>query len=144
MGTFQDVTTRTMERGISTLRGCTTLRPLQAETGLMLPAEVQPAPQRTNSPAGLLLLASSSSRQHGRPFAQVTHKVVTEVEGHGVLVRLQPPEGHEAAASEARTSKGPPAEPGLDSYFCVAAFPSSGMNKVKRYGAMQVEISRQI
>lgn len=51
---------------------------------------------RTNpvslSPLDLvLLLREAGSGQHAGSFAEVSHEVVTEVEGQGVLVGVQPP-----------------------------------------------------
>lgn len=42
----------------------------------------------------VFIFSESSSGQHAGTFAQVTHKVVTEVEGHCILVSMQPPMQH--------------------------------------------------
>lgn len=70
---------------------CTRERQLRSRAAL----QPQPPPPEPHSPGGpTLLLSGAGSSQHGASFAEVTHKVITEVEGHGVLVRIQPPVEH--------------------------------------------------
>lgn len=68
---------------------CTRKRQLRSTAAL------QPQPPEPHSPGGpTLLLNGAGSSQHGASFAEVTHKVITEVERHGVLIRIQPPVEH--------------------------------------------------
>lgn len=40
------------------------------------------------------LFSEACSSQHAGAFTKVTHKVVTEVEGHRILISVQPPMQH--------------------------------------------------
>lgn len=113
MGTFQEVTTSTMERGSSTLRGVDTLRSLQSSRASTwathapqltfgmraneIPATPNEPKEQRNVPVlpfeVVLLLAETRSGQGGRGFAQVADEVVAEVEGERVLVGQEPPGG---------------------------------------------------
>ncbi|KAF3859859.1 hypothetical protein F7725_000114 [Dissostichus mawsoni] len=94
MGMFQEVTTSTMERGISTLRGFTTLMSLHNKHRDTFYDQSTSTVQFPLLSSYHLMLSFSSvapAPAHASAFTEVTHKVVTEVEGHCVLIRMQPP-----------------------------------------------------
>lgn len=106
MGIFQEVTTRTMERGISTLRGFTTLWSLNSQSN-------RKKMRMTHSNRSVYLTSLSSlpsdvvfflcetcSSQHTGTFTQVTHKVVTEMERHSILVGIHPPAQQHTAVTQ--------------------------------------------
>lgn len=49
---------------------------------------------RTSPSDVVFLLSGAGSCQHAGPFTEVAHKIVTEVEGQGILIGVQPPEQH--------------------------------------------------
>lgn len=94
MGTFQDVTTSTIERGNSTLRGLDTVRSLRrrrpvtrAASGLDWVVLLKQSPFQV-----FLLLAETCPGQSGGGFAQIANEIIAEVEGQRVLARQQPPD----------------------------------------------------
>lgn len=94
MGTFHDVTTSTIERGNSTLRGLDTVKSLQsrllvtqAASGLGRVVFLKHSPFQV-----FLLLAETCSGQSRRGFAQIANEIIAEVEGQRVLARQQPPD----------------------------------------------------
>lgn len=94
MGTFHEVTTPTIERGNSTLRGLDTVKSLQrrllvtrAASGSGWAAVLKHSPFQV-----VLLLAKTCPRQGRRGLAQVANEIIAEVEGQRVLARQQPPD----------------------------------------------------
>lgn len=56
-----------------------------------------------NSPSDVVFVfGESCSSQHAGAFTEVTHKVVTEVEGYGIFVSIQPPVRHSTSMSNTR------------------------------------------
>lgn len=94
MGTFHDVTTSTIERGNSTLRGLDTVKSLQrrllvtqAASGFDWVVFLKRSPFQV-----VLLLAKTCPGQSRRGFAQIANEIIAEVEGQRVLARQQPPD----------------------------------------------------
>lgn len=98
MGRFHDVTTSTMDRGNSIFRGLDTVISLQntkerrenllrmwiQRSTIIVPVQFTPFQV-------LFLLGEACPSQSRGGLAQITNKIIAEVEGHGVLIGQQPP-----------------------------------------------------